>query len=388
MEELYCNAKAKLRSTSDKYRIEWKSEKSFVVNYKENEFLFDESNRDLSILGIEASKGPSSFARRRNILTCHFNRYMNLQITKYPYSNNGSSRPEYENKQLDFKKEIYVSGIVCNPVSAPTIKGYKDVMVYFPYTGLRQSEQSEFDNAVPTHSDVFEKFKHEYEFDRRGDFGAVFEPAQFLESHLQAKYMLREFEDNDLYTSYFMYHKPDEYIALDNARITVLENAATFTLRSMNALSRKCSGVDFIHNKIIQAIGFEVYGQSCSCPIEKWNRFKEFMKSSTPHTSDISHAGLYMLQLNCDKGTNKYKIGKATNLLARLKSTEYRNAFIVCSCCSSHIDECERELITVFTERWRNVRESEEGGFGNEMFEGERGPMIQTFYEICMKYLQ
>lgn len=266
------------------------------------------------------------------------------------------------------------------------VKGFDNISIHFPYMCGKYAANEEFDNAVITTSEVWEKFKHEYEFDRRGGFGAIFEQANILEAHLQARYMLRNFEDNNIYSSYFKFHKPDEFIALDNARITVLENTTTFTLRSMNNLSNKCSGLPFIHNVFIKAVGFELHGQTCSCPIDKWNRFKEFMKVEVIKEVKLDHCGVYLLQLNCDEGTNKYKVGKAGNILTRLKSTEYRNAFIMSCCYVPDINDCEREIITSFNEKFKNIKESEDGGFGNEIFEGDIKEMMKVFWDICLKY--
>ena len=380
MEALYRSIKTAIGSAE----IEWISPNSFKVKYNDKEYVFDEEHKDTSILGISVT--PVN--RPSNRLPDRFSRYMNLNIARVPYRTKENPHPqrEYDQIQLDFKKDILVTGITGNPVMLFGVKGFDNISIHFPYTCGHYSVNEEFDNAVITNSEVWEKFKHEYEFDRRGGVGAIFEPVNILESHLQARYMFRNFENNDIYSSYFKYHKPDELIALDNARITVLENAATFTLRSMNNLSNKCSGLPFIHNVFIKAVGFELHGQTCSCPIDKWNRFKEFMKVEVVTSTKFDHGGVYILQLNCDKGTNKYKIGKASNLLTRLKSTEYRNAFIISCCAVNDINGCEKEIIAAFNDKFKNVKESMDGGFGNEIFEGDIKEMLNVFWAICLKF--
>lgn len=127
--------------------------------------------------------------------------------------------------------------------------------------------------------------------------------------------------------------------------------------------------------------------------ISRYEEFKRFMKTlkETVDTTEyedreMSHQACYLLQLFADRGTNKYKIGKSKNILTRLRSPEYRNAFIYLVCYVNDESACERELIESFQEKYAQVREDTEGGFGSETFSGNVNEMMDLFYSICRKW--
>lgn len=122
----------------------------------------------------------------------------------------------------------------------------------------------------------------------------------------------------------------------------------------------------------------------CEKLIEQEEPIKE---SSTPERiHETSHRGCYLIQLNCDKGTDKYKIGKAQNLLTRFKAAEYRNCFIVMTINVSDEDECEKEIIKEFDSNFAQVRSDTSGNYGREAYRGDIKEMIKLFYDVCMKY--
>ena len=100
----------------------------------------------------------------------------------------------------------------------------------------------------------------------------------------------------------------------------------------------------------------------------------------------MDFGGCYLLQLNADQGTNKYKVGQSKNVLKRLKSVEYRNAVIYESIEVLRYQPCEHEILKVFRERFEWVRNDITGGYGLEYFRGDINEMRKTFKEICMKY--
>lgn len=111
---------------------------------------------------------------------------------------------------------------------------------------------------------------------------------------------------------------------------------------------------------------------------------KELPISEGAH--ETSHKGCYLIQLNCDRGTDKYKIGKARNLLTRFKSSEYRNCFVVMTMNVSDEDECEKEIIKEFDSNFAQVRSDASGNYGREAYRGNIKEMVKLFYSICMKY--
>ena len=123
---------------------------------------------------------------------------------------------------------------------------------------------------------------------------------------------------------------------------------------------------------------------------EVYDKFKLFMKPKIEGGANVvksNHQGCYLIQLNCDKDTNKYKIGKSSNLLTRLKSTEYRNAYIYIAMFVQDEGLCEQEIIRTFTDKFELVAEDEDGNFGKETFRGNIYEMIKLFQEVCNKYI-
>lgn len=381
LEDIYRN----IRLSFPSIKIEWISSESFKFNYNDSEFIFDNQNHDISKLGIE----NKIINRPSKKISGRISKFMDLKLTRCPYrsNNNPHPQPEYLTKRIDFKKDVYLPGFPSVPVTVYGVKNYDYIQIYLPDT-CSYTINDEFDNAVLIESNEWEKFKSEYNIQNYYRMtGNVYEPLEISESYLNSKWILQEFENKNIYSSYFKFHKPNEFIALNNKRLTTLEDVVSYSLVSMDKLSRECSNIPFKYNLILKEIGFELQGKSCVCKIDKWNKFKEFMKTESKKEEKISnHSGCYLLQLNCDKGSNKYKIGKSSNLLTRLKSTEYRNAFIKSCCYVSDINNCEKDLISRFNSKFTNISDSEEGGFGNEMFEGNIKEMMNEFWDVCKKY--
>lgn len=131
----------------------------------------------------------------------------------------------------------------------------------------------------------------------------------------------------------------------------------------------------------------------CGKLIEKKEPIKELSDAAchkelpiSEGVHETSHKGCYLIQLNCDRGTDKYKIGKAQNLLTRFKSSEYRNCFVVMTMNVSDEDECEKEIIKEFDSNFAQVRSDTNGNYGRETYRGNIKEMIKLFYNICMKY--
>lgn len=99
------------------------------------------------------------------------------------------------------------------------------------------------------------------------------------------------------------------------------------------------------------------------------------------------HQGCYLIQLNCDEGTNKYKIGKSKDLQQRLKTTEYRNCFIYSIMYTSDENECEKEIIREFDSHFIQVKHDTTGNYGRETYRGDIREMMKLFHEICSKYV-
>ena len=212
-----------------------------------------------------------------------------------------------------------------------------------------------------------------------------------LEKHkCTEKYNLAKFMcwiEGGIYTPYFRVHKTEEMLELNKVAVKIEDDYVSVAFKTLNAISRRVAGIPFINNIIFKAIGFVKKNQLCVCKHEHWKMFKEFIGTEEIMEEGMyPKGGLYMLQLNCDKGTNKYKIGKAQDLLRRLRSTEYRNAHIVCTMMSKNIDKCERDLINEFNAHFINIKDSNEGGFGSEMFEGDVEQMIPLFYSVCFRW--
>lgn len=99
------------------------------------------------------------------------------------------------------------------------------------------------------------------------------------------------------------------------------------------------------------------------------------------------HQGCYLIQLAVDKGTDKYKIGRSGNLLKRLNSTEYRNAYIYNVMYVNDEKECEKKLITTFKTKFIIVNQSVDGSYGRELFRGNIIEMIKEFMNVCLEYV-
>lgn len=142
------------------------------------------------------------------------------------------------------------------------------------------------------------------------------------------------------------------------------------------------------HNKIASGSGrYKKYREEWIISVERYDEFKSFMSSRKPKSdTKSSHQGCYLIQLNCDEGTSKYKIGKSGNLIERLKSDQYRNAFIYLVCYVSDEDECENEIIREFSSHFTQILKDDNGNYGRETFSGSIDEMMNLFYEICSKY--
>lgn len=113
---------------------------------------------------------------------------------------------------------------------------------------------------------------------------------------------------------------------------------------------------------------------------------KQITKNEEPFKHS-THQGCYLIQLNCDEGTDKYKIGKSKNLYERMKSSEYRNCFIYSMMYASDEDRCEKEIIKEFDSQFTQVKHDTTGNYGREAYRGNIREMIKLFYEICSKYI-
>ena len=121
---------------------------------------------------------------------------------------------------------------------------------------------------------------------------------------------------------------------------------------------------------------------------ERLREFKEFMRNHNKlDIPDGIYSGCYLLQTNGDRGSNKYKIGKASNLMKRLKTCEgYKNALVIQAEFVRDSDACEREIIEVFTNEFERVKFDLKGNYGSEYFRGEYAKIRRRFQEICEKY--
>lgn len=122
-----------------------------------------------------------------------------------------------------------------------------------------------------------------------------------------------------------------------------------------------------------------------SLSLARWEEFKKFMRPEISDT-EFNHRALYLLQAYADKGTSKYKIGKASDLMKRLRTPEYRNASIIMTSIVSNENESERELINAFKEAFKPIKEDRNGNYGNEWFEGDVKQMRLKFIEITNKW--
>ena len=152
-----------------------------------------------------------------------------------------------------------------------------------------------------------------------------------------------------------------------------------------------------------------------SMKLDDYNRFKAFM-NPTPEPQALSHqpaltnksnssptnisipsnetklyrSGCYLIQRQNDSMFKRVKIGKGKDVLKRINGEmAYKNCVIISI---NHVDlnklnDCEREIIQTFTERFKLIKEAEEGITGNETFEiYDLFETKKLFDSICEKY--
>jgi hypothetical protein len=102
------------------------------------------------------------------------------------------------------------------------------------------------------------------------------------------------------------------------------------------------------------------------------NRCKSLMTQQTG-TSSVRDGYIYILQRECYKGTNKYKIGKTTNWDTRKKAADYRNCDLHFLIHVNGKDAIERNIITSFATKYPYIDSDEHG---SEDFCGEIDDMI------------
>lgn len=145
--------------------------------------------------------------------------------------------------------------------------------------------------------------------------------------------------------------------------------------------------------------------------LEDLNRFKQFMEP-TPEPKQIERqsmsnssptnilipsnetkdyrSGCYLIQRSSDSILKRVKIGKGKDVLKRINSEmAYKNCVVISI---NHVDlnklsDCEGEIIRVFTETFKLVKDSNEGITGSETFEiDDVRKAKKLFDEICEKY--
>ena len=111
---------------------------------------------------------------------------------------------------------------------------------------------------------------------------------------------------------------------------------------------------------------------------------------STSTKKKVSKAGCYFIQASGELGTTKYKIGKSNDLYQRIKkAADYRNCkiILVCEVDEDKYSQCEKELIRLFTLKFKQVKEDDEGNFGDEWFNINDKQLAKgLFWTICNKY--
>lgn len=360
MEYKYIDLLYTLSKYNCQYSFEWIDADRFKLTINNDSIIIDQSTTSV---GFPVMIGP------RRVKPTGFDK-----VHKFYFQND----EENEDLEFYFSNETYLENqkqwYQCND-------GIKLFIEQKPILN-----EYMIDNCIRTQSTKWDNFQKKYDIEVTK---TVLEHIELTENYNLEKFML--WVDGNVYSQYFKFHKPSEFIMLNNSASKIEEDNVIISLRTMNNISKKCAGIPFINNLILKAIGFKKEGQNCKCNINDWKIFKEFMGSSEEVDEEIDidgypHGGLYMLQLNCDKGTTKYKIGKAQNLLRRLKSTEYRNAFIMCVSTSKDINKCERELIQEFNKKFINIKTDSTGGFGSEMFSGNVYDMMDLFWQICSKW--
>ena len=111
--------------------------------------------------------------------------------------------------------------------------------------------------------------------------------------------------------------------------------------------------------------------------------------TSKDDDEDLSTVGhCYLLQLLPEvlSDTPIYKIGRASDLLHRLRAREYQNARIICTREVSDMYACEREIISVFSEIYERITHSKNTSYGAEYFKGDEYDMIAMFNFICDRF--
>lgn len=112
-------------------------------------------------------------------------------------------------------------------------------------------------------------------------------------------------------------------------------------------------------------------------------------EDSKENKEKLTYGGCYLLQKDGDyvRKNNRFKIGKAKNLIQRLNAEVYRDAHIFCTRYVENINDCEREIIVTFTKLFKLIDICDEKGcHGKEYFEGDVNDMIIVFNMICSKY--
>ena len=360
MELKYIDVVYTLRSYNVNYCVEWLSEDRFKVSVNQDSAIIEPStvNAPFPIINGPRRRLPTNFTK----------------LHQFTFVDDD----EEEIFDLEFKNDTYIES---QESSYECYQGVKIRIDENPFVN-----EYIVDNCVRIRSPKWSSFQTKYGIEV---VDTVLEIQDLTDNYNLAKFML--WFEGSIYTQYFSFHKPNELIGLNRLNIHEDENSVSVPYTSINALSKRSSGTTFENNLILKSVGFVRDGQRCRCPLSKWNEYRKFMGCSVVGEESMigtsyPHQGLYLLQLNCDHGTNKYKLGKAQDLLRRLKSTEYRNAFIICTSMSKDIDKCERELINEFNKRFVNVKNSDAGGFGAEMFMGNIYDMIDLFWSVCAKW--
>ena len=214
------------------------------------------------------------------------------------------------------------------------------------------------------------------------------------------------------------------YIELNKLKIKQqIFNEVVFDNKSMKLI---LSIYGNTYSALIKQIGL-VYKTKLSTlfymTLDDFNKFKQFM-NPTPEPQSLIHqsqsqspneisnpnlnelqptnilipqnetllyrSGCYLIQRQSDSIYKRVKIGKGKDVLKRINGEmAYKNCVVISI---NHVDlnklnDCEREIIQTFTERFKLIKEAEEGMTGNETFEID--DLFETkklFDSICEKY--
>lgn len=361
MELKYIDILYTLKYYNVPYQIEWMDANKFKVTVNQQSAIIEQSTTSapFPLLNGPRRVKPTGFTK----------------VHEFKFTDGKDTEPI----NIEFKKETYIEN---QQESYECDEGVHLLIDQKPIINDYLT-----DDCIRTQSSKWFNFQKKYGIDVSK---TILEKVDLTEDYNQDKFMY--WVDGTIYSQYFRFHKPNVLIALAKTNVKTDDKTVTVQLRTMNSISKKLCGIPFDYNVILQAVGFVKDKQVCRCDINRWQQLRQFigiedvqeevMQSETTYP----HQGLYLLQLNCDQGSNKFKLGKAQNLLRRLKSTEYRNAFIICTSMSKDIDRCERELIEEFNKKFTNVKEADTGGFGAEMFTGDVYAMIDLFWSICAKW--